>query len=78
MTRFKLVTNDKPKGEASGNGNNEFDLDKYLADKQAVIDLMETQNASEVLSGVVSGYIDLGIQPRLPYEEVYKADDKKH
>lgn len=75
---FKVVTSDAGAGNSNkSGGNNDFDLDAFLAKQQEAIVLMETENASENLAGVVSGYIDLGIQPRGDYEEEYDPSDEK-
>lgn len=74
---FKIVTDASARTESTG-GDNDFDLDKYLAKNLEVIELLETQNNSEVLTGVVSGYIALGKQPRPDFEDKYDAADPKH
>jgi len=79
--KFTVVTNDAIQN-TSASSDNTPDWDKINAEKRerelAAIALMETADEAQSLSGVISGYIDLGIQERGEYEEEYNAADPKH
>lgn len=79
---FSLVTNDTPTATQSSSNDNTPDWDKINAERDeielAAVKLMETQNGSEIILGQVCGYLDLGIQERGEYEEVYNPTDPKH
>lgn len=78
---FTMVTDDAPKSNSTG-GNSNIDWEKVNAERrereEKVIALLETQDESVSICGVISGYVDLGIQERGEYEEEYNKDDPKH
>lgn len=80
--KFSMVTNDAVQNNSNSQNDNTPDWDAINAEKQvrqdAVIALLETQDESISVSGVVSGYIDLGIQERGEYEDEYKPTDPDH
>ena len=81
--QFSVVTNDTPTSTQGNSGNNtEPDWDKINAEKRERelknIEMLETQSESASLSGVISAYVDLGIQERGEFEEVYEPNNPKH
>ena len=78
--KFTVVTNDA--GRSQSTTKSSVDWDKINAEKAAreaaIIEMLETQNESISLSGVVSSYVDLGQQKRDDYQEVYDPNNDKH
>lgn len=79
--KFTVVTNDAIQN-TSASSDSAPDWDKINAEKRekelAIIKMLETQNNSEVLTGCVSCYYDLGIQERGEYEDIYVPTDPRH
>lgn len=77
---FKVVTEDAPKNVPSRSESVNWDkINEEKAKRQlAAIELLETQDAPEVINGYVVGYIDLGTQEREPYSEPYDEDNQEH
>ena len=78
--KFTVVTNDAVQNTTPRESN--IDWDKINAEKRErelhIIKMLETQNESISVSGVISAYCDLGIQERGEYEEVYEPNNPKH
>lgn len=79
-----MVT-DVPKNTDTNSSNGEgggIDWDAINAERDArqdkIIELLETQNESISITGFPVGYMDLGIQERKDFEEVYNELDPKH
>jgi hypothetical protein len=79
--KFTVVTNDAIQNTSSSS-DNAPDWDKINAEKRekelAIIKMLETQNNSEVLTGCISAYFDMGIQERGEYEEIYVPEKPEH
>jgi hypothetical protein len=80
--KFTVVTNDAIQNTSNASSDNAPDWDKINAEKRekelAIIKMLETQDESSSLSAIVSSYVDLGIQERGEYEDLYVATDPKH
>jgi hypothetical protein len=80
--KFTVVTNDAIQNTSNASSDNAPDWDKINAEKRekelATIKMLETQNESISISAVVSSYVDMGIQERGEYEDIYVPTDPKH
>jgi hypothetical protein len=72
MSNFKVDTSGAQ--QSSGNTATKSNVD-YDAMNQEVIDILGTQKKGKTVVGFVSGFIDLGNQPRPDFEQLRKEDD---
>lgn len=72
MGNFKVDTSGSQQAGGSGTYTSNVDYD---AMHQEVIDLLGTQKKGKTIVGYISGFIDLGMQPRPDFEKLYDEKD---